>query len=139
MRAAEVDQQVEDQRLPRRIRTDPEAMYVTHDPPGSPALPHEWHRNTGTILVYDSVPADPDFPIADDNVIHPCCCTPECGGEVKFFVALKILADASSVSKHLTFHGGNVLLQTSKPLVKVKQTFKTDVVLLNKLSLRNAG
>ena len=60
------------------------------------------------------------------------------GGEVEFFVALRILADASSVSKHSTFHGGNVLLQISKPLVKVKQTFKTDVVLLNKLSSQDA-
>ena len=60
------------------------------------------------------------------------------GGEVEFIAVLKILRDASFVSKLSISHGGNVLLQISKPLEKAMKTFKTDVVLLNKLSSQDA-
>ena len=60
------------------------------------------------------------------------------GGEVEFIAVLKTLLDASFVSKLSISHGGNVLLQISKPLEKAMKTFKTDVVLLNKLSSQDA-
>ena len=60
------------------------------------------------------------------------------GGEVEFVAVPKILRDASFVSKLSISHGGNVLLQISKPLEKAMKTFKTDVVLLNKLSSQDA-
>ena len=60
------------------------------------------------------------------------------GGEVESFVVLKILVDASSASRLSISHGGNVLLQISKPLEKAMKTFKTDVLLLNKLSSQDA-
>ena len=56
------------------------------------------------------------------------------GGEVDVIAAHKIRQDASFVSKLSTSHGGKVLLQTSKPLEKVSQTFKLDVVLPSKLN-----
>ena len=60
------------------------------------------------------------------------------GGEVESIVVLKILLDASFASRLSISHGGNVLLQISKPLEKAMKTFKTDVVLLNKLSSQDA-
>ena len=60
------------------------------------------------------------------------------GGEVDVIAALKIRRDASFVSKLSTSHGGKVLLQTSKPLEKVLQTSKSDVVLPSKLNSQDA-
>ena len=60
------------------------------------------------------------------------------GGEVEFIAVLKTLLDASFVSKLSISHGGNVLLQISKPLEKALKTFKTDVVLPSKLNSQDA-
>ena len=81
MRAAEADQRVEGQRRALRARDDPEYMYVTHDPPGNPALPHEEHTNAETEYRYDPIAALYDAPLQHGNILYPCCGTPECGGE----------------------------------------------------------